>query len=331
MFTEADLQDLVPSKIFDRGAAYYYEYDAVGRIKQKDNVFKAKVTGTEVYRVELTVNPTGPPEIYCDCPYDHGDVCKHGIALGLAVLDLLGEDEPRPAAAPSAAVPLAQPTNQQLRKALAAAFSRTSDKEKIAYLGQLLYQQTALIPAFLNAFEFDLNLLLAPGPAPRPKATPKPPTPRRPPTLNEQAHALLDQQRGAELLPLLLTLDWLREPPAWDAHTLPYLLAKAAEFQPEATLDAVMERFETYLENKALRSALLYSRLSTCLAALAKVAALTKQVQLFASELLQQHRQLQLLRGSLERAGFTLIIPEEDTDLPPKRRARKPKPTTDKK
>lgn len=329
MFTEADLQDLVPSKIFDRGAAYYYEYDAVGRIKQKGNVFKAKVTGTEVYRVELTVNPTGPPEIYCDCPYDHGDVCKHGIALGLAVLDLLGEDEPQLTAVPSVPVPPTQPTNQQLRQALKAAFSRISDKEKIAYLGQLLYQQPVLTSEFLNAFEFSLELLLAPGPAPKPQATPKPPTPRRPPTLNEQAHALLDQQRGAELLPLLLTLDWLREPPAWDTHTLPHLLAKAADFQPEATLDAVMERFETYLENKTLRSTLLYSRLATCLSALAKIATLTKQVQLFASELMRQHRRLRALCESLERVGFNQLLLEEDTGLPPKRRGRKPKAATD--
>lgn len=331
MFTEADLQDLVPSKIFDRGAAYYYEDDAVGRIKQKGNVFKAKVIGTDTYRVELTVHPAGPPEIYCDCPYDHGDVCKHGIALGLAVLDLLGEDEPQPTAALSTPAPPAQPTTQQLRQALKAAWARTSDKEKMAYLGQLLYQQPALIPEFLNAFEFSLELLLAADPTPKPKFKSKPAAPRRPPTLNEQAHALLDQQRGAELLPLLLTLDWLREPPAWDAHTLPHLLTKAAEFQPEATLDAVMERFETHLENKAQRSALLYSRLSACLSALAKIPALTKQVQLFASELIQHHHRLQVLRESLERAGFILILPVEDTGLPLKRRGRKSKPATAKK
>lgn len=326
MFTEADLEALVPRKIFDRGAAYYCEYDAVGKIKQKGNIFKAKVRGTETYRVELTIAPTGPPKIYCDCPYDYGDVCKHGIALGLAVLDLLGEEESQPASLSATPKPAAQPTKEQLRKALIAAFSRTSDKEKIAYLGQLLYQQPTLIPEFLNTFGFSLELLLAAGPAPKPK--PAPTAPRRPPTLSEQAHALLDQQRGPELLPLLLTVHWLRELPAQDSHILPSLLAKAAQEQPEATLDAVMERFESYLADKPLRSAALYSRLAACLKELATLPGLAKQVQLFASELLRQYSRLSALCTSLATAGFTMLIPEQDTGLPPNQRGRKRKPIT---
>ncbi|MEJ7658636.1 MAG: hypothetical protein WKG07_02895 [Hymenobacter sp.] len=93
----------MPRKVFDRGEAYYTEYDAVGRIKQKGDTYKAKVRGTETYHVELTVRPSGLPDIGCNCPYDYGIVCKHGIALGLAVLDLLGEDEPEPAPLPTLA------------------------------------------------------------------------------------------------------------------------------------------------------------------------------------------------------------------------------------
>ncbi len=87
MFTEADLEALVPRKIFERGSAYYYEDNAVGHIRRTGDVLKAKVEGTETYRVELTIRADKPPKIYCDCPYDYGDVCKHGIALGVAVLD----------------------------------------------------------------------------------------------------------------------------------------------------------------------------------------------------------------------------------------------------
>jgi len=91
MFTEANLKALVPRKIFERGSAYYYEDNAVGRIRRTGDTFKAKVEGTETYRVELTIRAGKPPKIYCDCPYNYGDVCKHGIALGLGRTRLVRE------------------------------------------------------------------------------------------------------------------------------------------------------------------------------------------------------------------------------------------------
>lgn len=325
MFTEEDLEALVPRKIFERGQAYYCENDAVGHITRKKNTFKAKVEGTETYRVELTMHAGEPPEIYCDCPYEHGDVCKHGIALGLAVLDLLG-DEAVEAAAPLPPAKLSK-ADQSVR-ILKAAWARTSDKEKLAFLQQLLVRKSKLLRKFLVAFEFDKGTLLAPGTSSKPKPAYKP-VPRRPLTLTEQAHRLLNAKRGRDLLPLLLSVDWLQNPPAWDSHTLPYLLTEAARTQPEATLDATMERFEAYLENKTLRAWPLYNRLAACLQALARLPALTKQVQLFASELMLQFRQLRSLHESLRRTGFVPIAPETATDQPPKRRGRKPKHAAD--
>jgi uncharacterized Zn finger protein len=325
MFTREDLEALVPSKIFERGVAYYYEDDAVGHIQRKGNVFKARVRGTDTYRVSLTIGATTSPESSCDCAYEHGDVCKHGIALGLAVLDLMDDE---PASEPLASSKLSKA--EQSVHILNGAWTRTSDKEKLGFLQQLLSQKPKQLRRFLEAFEFDEELLAALPAAPRLTAKSKPqtvgrPVPRQPLTLTEQAHQLLAQQRGRDLLQLVLSVDWLQHPPASDTHTLPYLLSEAARFQPEATLDAVMERFEAFLENKALRAYPLYNRLAACLQALALLPSLTKQVQLFASELMQQYRQLRALRESLARAGFFSIPPEEATALPPKRRGRQPK------
>ena len=108
MFTKADLRALVPRPVFSRGESCYAN-EAVGRITQTANVYLAKVRGTKKYCVELTVPRKGPPKIYCDCPYIHGDVCKHGIALGLAVLDLLGPGKSAPVVDPPAAPPGFQP------------------------------------------------------------------------------------------------------------------------------------------------------------------------------------------------------------------------------
>ncbi|WP_200875609.1 SWIM zinc finger domain-containing protein, partial [Hymenobacter sp. IS2118] len=156
MFTEADLEALVPRKIFERGSAYY-EDNAVGRIRRTGDTFKAKVEGTETYRVELTNRPGKPPKIYCDCPYDYGDVCKHGIALGLAVLDLFGgATETKSAAAPAA-------LTEKDRRALllSAAWARTTDRERLAFLRQLLLQKPKALRRFLSAFKCDEALLLA--------------------------------------------------------------------------------------------------------------------------------------------------------------------------
>jgi hypothetical protein len=329
MFTEEELASLVPRKIFERGSAYYYEDDAVGRISRTGDTFKAKVAGTEIYRVELTIRPRKPPKIYCDCPYDYGDVCKHGIALGLAVLDLLNDDivavEPAPPAKLS--------KTEKAAHILNGAWTRTNDKEKLGFLRQLLAQKPKQLQRFLEAFEFDEKALAKLPAQPKYVARPKPvparrSAPRRPLTLTEQAQQLLEQQRGPELLPLVLSLNWLQNPPAHDSHTLPYLLRDAARFQPEATFDATMERFETLLENKALRTYLLYNRLTACLKALATLPVLTPQVQLFAAELLRQYSRLSALKNALLTAGFAPIADELDTGLPPKKRGRQPKKPT---
>lgn len=342
MFTEKDLAALVPRKIFDRGAAYYYEEDAVGRIQQEGEVFTARVRGTATYRVSLRIRAAGPPEIACNCPYEHGEVCKHGIALGLAVLDLVKDnlDIIKPAE------PIKLSKAEKSLHMLQGAWNRTSDKDKLNFLRQLLAQKPKQLRRFLTAFEFDEQALAAlPVMAIHPVKTraqiTKRPAPRRVLTLYEQAQQLLEQQQGPELLPLLLSVNWIQEPPAHDSHTLPFLMTEAARFQPEATFDAVMERFESLLENKALRTYLLYNRMAVCLKSLALLSTLSKQVQLFASELMQQYRPLRALRSSLEQAGFVVIAPEEATDLPlkprkrvaavsaiaaqPKRRGRQPK------
>ena len=326
MFTEEDLEALVPDKVFARGAAYYYEDDAVGRIQRKGNVFKTRVQGTSTYRVVLTVQAAGPPEISCDCPYEHGEVCKHGIALGLAVLDLLGEEN----STKIVKSPATKPNKKEQRQhVLTRAWARTSDKEKLAFLKQLLSQKPKQLRRFLAAFEFDKKLLLAAAtpplpqpPASRPRRKPVP-TPRRGLTLAEKTYQLLAAHKGKEVLPLLLSVDWREEPPLWDTHLLPHLLLQAAKFQPEATLDAAMERFELWVETPALRAPAVYSRLASCLKALATLPALAEQTKLFASELMQQYPRLQQLRQNLGWAGFARIVPEGQAL--PKRRGRKPK------
>ena len=337
MFTEADLEALVPRKIFERGSAYYYEDNAVGHIRRTGDTFKAKVEGTETYRVELTIRAGKPPKIYCDCPYDYGNVCKHGIALGLAVLEWVGSDAPEQAPA----TPEVLTGKDRRAHLLTAAWARTSDRQRLDFLRQLLFQKPKQLHRFLAAFEFDEAVLLAAGPReqsdssksvparrssspPLPLPRRSPPPPRRLLTFLEQAHRLIKDKKTQELLPLLLATDWLRESAGNNPTACAAVLAVSAQSQPDATFDAVMERFEGYLNNQSLRGSPLYCFMATCLRTLVVLPALGQQVQLFASELLQQYRRLTSLRQALTTAGFFPIENELATGLPPKKRGRPP-------
>jgi len=327
MFTIHDLSELVPHKIFERGMDCFDD-GAVGRIRRAGGEFKAVVQGTEAYHVVLTLRASNPPDIACDCPYDYGPVCKHGVALGLAVLDQFGQSDELPASLAPAAAPETY-TTQQLQKALLAALTRVSEKEKIAYLGHLLYHKPNLIQGFMATFEFSVPLLLAVSkPRPRPLVR----------TFVQVGEELLATGYRPDLLPHLLRYDW-RGVPEDEAARLAALLAAAARTQPEATLDAVMERIETYLTSSQ-RGPGFYPRLVSWLMALYEVPAVAAEVRLFASELWKQHGRRVELRGLLTEAGFAPLptdMPEEawpkkaaakPTDAAPKRRGRAPKRPT---
>ena len=343
MFTKADLKSLVPRALFERGEGYY-EGDAVGRIKQEGDTYKAKVRGTETYRVELTVQPSGPPDIYCDCPYNYGPVCKHGVALGLAVLDLAGQSGAAAPPPPTVSVPAPKPGRRPTRQGptapppasltvpweqmLEAAWPLVGDKDKQTYLRYLLHQQPQLIAGFLDSFEFDPLQLLARVSAPRP-ARP------RARTFVEVGEINIRDGHGDNMLAFLLRYDW-RTVPDDEADRLAALLVHAARQQPEATLDALMERVEKYLASTQ-RGPGFYPRLVGWLAALRGVPALTSEVGLFASELWRQYGRRAELREALAEAGFEPLPADEQeaawhkkeaaqAKAAPKRRGRTSKP-----
>ncbi|RZK46484.1 MAG: hypothetical protein EOO59_19235, partial [Hymenobacter sp.] len=100
MFTHEYLQALATATVFSRGKDYFRSKN-VGRITREGDKFTAKVRGSYPYQVQLTLRPGGA-KLRCTCPYDVDGICKHAVALGLAVLAEFG---PRLAAR----VPAAQP------------------------------------------------------------------------------------------------------------------------------------------------------------------------------------------------------------------------------
>ena len=67
---------------YDRGEEYE---DSVRKLKKEGSTYTAKVDGSDTYKVEIIESDT---DIYaeCTCPYDHGGICKHIVAVGLNIL-----------------------------------------------------------------------------------------------------------------------------------------------------------------------------------------------------------------------------------------------------
>lgn len=114
-------------RIVKRGAEYYAR-EMIESLTQEGNLFTAKVAGSgkRPYTVEISIGADGLAESwYCTCPYDAGDVCKHVVAVLLAIengdfADKKGGHEPpsgeKPPKAPQTALPdlVAKASRQEL-------------------------------------------------------------------------------------------------------------------------------------------------------------------------------------------------------------------------
>ena len=85
LITRTSLERLAGATSFRRGEEYFAA-GAVGRLRVTDDLIKARVEGTETYRVELR-DERGALAYDCTCPHAaDGNFCKHCVAVGLAWL-----------------------------------------------------------------------------------------------------------------------------------------------------------------------------------------------------------------------------------------------------
>ncbi|MCU0392211.1 MAG: hypothetical protein MUE81_13925 [Thermoflexibacter sp.] len=84
-FDIADLKLLATHSSFERGSDYY-DQGRVKKVISKRNVFEGKVKGTSTYDVRLVVDGHAL-DFTCNCTYQMGGICKHCVAMGLAILD----------------------------------------------------------------------------------------------------------------------------------------------------------------------------------------------------------------------------------------------------
>ena len=84
-----NFESYIDKKILARGYDYY-ENDYVTSVEETgDNVYEAKVEGTELYTVEVELDDKANiVDTQCDCPYDMGEYCKHQVAVFLTLRDM---------------------------------------------------------------------------------------------------------------------------------------------------------------------------------------------------------------------------------------------------
>jgi hypothetical protein len=136
MLLRKHLKSLALATSFSRGESYFRS-GSVGRITREGNKFTAKVRGTRPYKVQLTMRGE-EATLTCSCPYDFEGICKHAVALGLAVIDQFGAD-----LSIGTALPDTSPA------ALEAALRDTAAAVQLAFLAGLLRQDETLAHRFV--------------------------------------------------------------------------------------------------------------------------------------------------------------------------------------
>lgn len=85
-YTEDDIRRLASSDSFRRGQEYHRS-GAVESLVQRGLTLQADVSGSELYRVQVTFSPDRLVGAVCTCPYDRGGWCKHIVAVVLVALE----------------------------------------------------------------------------------------------------------------------------------------------------------------------------------------------------------------------------------------------------
>ena len=80
--TEATVRELARTQSYERGATYY-DSGAVGEVVLRGGTIRADVEGSQFrpYTVTVEFDDSGIARTDCSCPYDHGGICKHRVAV----------------------------------------------------------------------------------------------------------------------------------------------------------------------------------------------------------------------------------------------------------
>ncbi|MFD1862945.1 SWIM zinc finger family protein [Planococcus chinensis] len=90
-----NLERNVPAKIYNRGVDYFIKGSVQGLKQEFPNHWYAKVEGTEDYHVSVYLKDAGMIlSTSCTCPFESDSLCKHEVAVCLAISHYIEENGP---------------------------------------------------------------------------------------------------------------------------------------------------------------------------------------------------------------------------------------------
>lgn len=143
-FDLSTLENMATPSSFARGEDYYYSH-AVRQLVYNGHTFTARVLGSYAYHVEIG-GTKASPHFQCSCPYDYGGICKHIVAVGLAILHEEFETKPFEDATMVGESDVPVTGFKEI-------FAHTADEVKIKFLQQILTQDASLKMQFIKYIE----------------------------------------------------------------------------------------------------------------------------------------------------------------------------------
>jgi uncharacterized Zn finger protein len=143
LLTKSSLQHLATERSYENGASYYTS-GAVGKVTRDGSTFNAYVQGSEMYKVRLRI-VNGRVERHCSCPYSKDSLCKHAVAVALAVID--GKYE---TSAPAMTVEKPAASTGPMLYEVEHLLAKVDEKSKSAFLRELLAKNAELRELFVR-------------------------------------------------------------------------------------------------------------------------------------------------------------------------------------
>lgn len=91
-----DFESNINSTILERGHDYFVNECVDSLEKVAPGLWYSEVHGSETYSVEVQTHRTKIKGWDCDCPYDHGPICKHVVAVFYAISEHLELEKDQP-------------------------------------------------------------------------------------------------------------------------------------------------------------------------------------------------------------------------------------------
>ncbi|MFA5668724.1 MAG: SWIM zinc finger family protein [Balneolaceae bacterium] len=95
--TITDFEQNISAEILERGHDYFLSQLVDGLEKVAPGLWMAQVHGSEIYMVQVNTSRTNIKSWECNCPYDHGPICKHIVAVFYAIAEEMGAKKPHSA------------------------------------------------------------------------------------------------------------------------------------------------------------------------------------------------------------------------------------------